>query len=161
MLGRDAGHRDIGAGAQAALGLQPLEGQAVGEQEDIGARGAGGDLGAQPGHDLAGAAADPFDLYAGVAAAEGLHRAGGIGFELGGVEHQLPRHILRRRRADRRHGQPGRPQHTQFAPAHDLFSLPHPSLWSSDLRCGRAGGGRVKNVFQAPRALASAVRPGT
>ena len=124
--------------------LQRLEGEAVGEQEDVGARGAGGDLGAQARHDLAGAAADPLDLHAGVPAAEGLDRAGGVGFELGGVEHELAGHVLRGGGTDPRRRQP-RHAEPEFTPPH--LRVPPVVRLRADLpaSAGFGQGGDVKN----------------
>jgi hypothetical protein len=78
---------------QAALRLQALHRDGVGDQEDVGLRRARRELGLELGHHVRGALAEPLHLDARMRGGEGVHRLLRVGVGLRGVEHELARHI--------------------------------------------------------------------
>ena len=97
--------RDIGLriGQQAALRLKALHHHGIGDQQDIGLRASGGELGLEPRHDLRGAVADPVDLDIGMKGGEGIDGALRIRVGLRGVKDEPARDVLRLREGRQKH----------------------------------------------------------
>jgi hypothetical protein len=79
---------------QAALLLQALHGDAVGDEEKIGLGLAGLELGAQLGEDAGRAVADEGDVHLRVLGLEGVDGLLGVGVGLARVEHELAGQFL-------------------------------------------------------------------
>ena len=131
--------RRVRMGHQPALLLQPFHRHRVGDQQQIGLRVAGGDLGPQLRHYLGRAVADPLDVDVRVERLERVDRLLGVLVRLAGVEHQLARR-RQRRPGEQRNGRNRR---------HGYAELSHPSLPVFSER-GQRGFPPLPAPFKAP-----------